>query len=305
MAEVRGECALCREKKELQLSHIIPKFVGRYLKQTSIGNIRSQENPDKPVQDIEKHYLLCHDCEERFSAAERYFANTVFYPYHKDNQEKIDYNEQLYYFITSLSWRSLYLDIVNFVKDGDVRIDVLEKMIESEKIMREFLLKRRSDIGNIENHIFFFERIQEVNAPADSIYHTGKPHVTIHRSLASYSGYYDNTIYTISNLMGIIIVTLYEKDADEEWNGTEIFNKDSSVVAKNQVMKSRVCAEIEFWMKQSQESYEKMSESNKQKIADKMKKLGEDIKKYDIFQDFMDDYDLKNIENETVKDDEV
>ena len=37
-------------------------------------------------------------------------------------------------------------------------------MIESEKIMREFLLKRRSDIGNIENHIFFFERIQEVNA---------------------------------------------------------------------------------------------------------------------------------------------
>ena len=100
--------------------------------------------------------MLCHDCEERFSAAERYFANTVFYPYHKDNQEKIDYNEQLYYFITSLSWRSLYLDIVNFVKDGDVRIDVLEKMIESEKIMREFLLKRRSDIGNIENHIFFF-----------------------------------------------------------------------------------------------------------------------------------------------------
>ena len=41
MAEVIGECALCREKKELQLSHIIPKFVGRYLKQTSIGNIRS------------------------------------------------------------------------------------------------------------------------------------------------------------------------------------------------------------------------------------------------------------------------
>lgn len=185
------------------------------------------------------------------------------------------------------------MDIVNFVKDGDIRIDVLEKMIESEKIMREFLLKRRFDMGNIENHIFFFERIQEVNAPSDSIYHTGKPHVTIHRSLALYSGYYDNTIYTISNLMGIIIVTLYEKDVDEKWNGTEIFNKDSFVVAKNRVMESRVCAEIEFWMKQSQESYEKMSDSNKQKIAEKMKNLGEDIKKYDIFQDFVDDYDLK------------
>lgn len=305
MTVIIETCVLCREKKELQLSHIIPKFVGRYLKQTSIGNIRNQGNPDKIVQDIEKQYLLCHDCEEQFSAAERYFANAVFYPYQKNKQKKIDYNEQLYYFITSLSWRSLYLDIVNFVKEGNIRIDVLEKMIESEKIMREFLLKKRSDIGNIENHIFFFERIREVNATEDSIYHTGKPHVTIHRSLTSYSGYYDSTIYTISNLMGIIIVTLYEKDADEKWNGTEIFNRDSSVVAKNQVVRSRVCAEISFWMKQSQESYKKMSHSNKQKIADKMKNLGEDIKKYDIFQDFIDDYDLSNVENKTVNDNEV
>ena len=36
-----GKCALCGEDKELQLSHIIPKFIGKYLKNTSIGNIRS------------------------------------------------------------------------------------------------------------------------------------------------------------------------------------------------------------------------------------------------------------------------
>ena len=38
-----GKCALCGEDKELQLSHIIPKFIGKYLKNTSIGNIRSHE----------------------------------------------------------------------------------------------------------------------------------------------------------------------------------------------------------------------------------------------------------------------
>lgn len=62
-----GKCALCGEDKELQLSHIIPKFIGKYLKNTSIGNIRSHENPNRIAQDIEKHYMLCHDCEELFS----------------------------------------------------------------------------------------------------------------------------------------------------------------------------------------------------------------------------------------------
>lgn len=73
-----GKCALCGEDKELQLSHIIPKFIGKYLKNTSIGNIRSHENPNRIAQDIEKHYMLCHDCEELFSASERYFAILSF-----------------------------------------------------------------------------------------------------------------------------------------------------------------------------------------------------------------------------------
>lgn len=299
MADETGECALCREIKELQLSHIVPKFIGRYLKQTSIGNIRSQENPDKPVQDIEKHYMLCHECEERFSAAERYFANTIFYPYKKNKQEKFDYNEQLYYFMTSLSWRSLYLDIVDFVREGNIRIDVLEKMIESEKIMRDYLLKKRADIGNIENHIFFFDQIQDVNAPENSIYYTGCTHVTLHRSVTSYSGYYDNTIYTISNLMGVIIITLYRKDNDEDWKGTEIFNRSDSLIAKNQNIISRVCAEFEHWMKQSQEAYEKMNDRTKQKIEDKMKSIGSEIINYDIFQDFQDDRAVKQMNKES------
>ena len=110
-----SKCALCGEDKELQLSHIIPKFVGKYLKKTSIGKIRSQQNPNRTLQDIEKHYLLCHDCEELFSASERYFANTVFYPYKKEKLAIFGYDKRLFYFITSLSWRSLYLDVIDFV----------------------------------------------------------------------------------------------------------------------------------------------------------------------------------------------
>ena len=51
------KCALCGEEKEIQLSIIIPKFIGRHLKKTSVGKIRRTEDPNKTVQDLEKHYL--------------------------------------------------------------------------------------------------------------------------------------------------------------------------------------------------------------------------------------------------------
>ena len=288
-----GICALCRKEKELQLSHIIPKFAGKYLKQTSVGNIRSQENPNEIIQDIEKHYLLCYDCEELFSANERYFANNIFYPYHREKQDTFNYNEQLFYFITSLSWRSLYLDIVDFVKEGDLKLSVLEKMISSEQIMRDFLLKNRTDIGNIEHHIFFFDRIKTATAPEDNPYITCNPHRTIHRSLGSYSGYMGNTIYTFSNLMGIIIVTLYEKDDKEEWTGTQIFNKAGTVYAKNQGMKSYLGGELQHLMQQGEEAFSKLNQKSKEKITSNLQKVGEKIKDYAIYQDFIDDYQIK------------
>lgn len=288
-----GKCALCGLEKELQLSHIIPKFVGKYLKETSIGNIRNQNNPNKVVQDIEKHYLLCHECEELFSASERYFANTVFYPYHRDNKDEFTYTNQLFYFITSLSWRSLYLDIINFVKEGTIDIEKLEKMITSEQVMRDFLLKKRSDLANIEHHIFFFDRVKSVSH-MDSIVDKGKNfNVAIHRALQSYSGYADNTIYTISNLMGIILITLYSKDEDEKWNRTQINNGKGCLYAKNQEIASRLGAEFGYWMNQKEEAVRGISAATKDKIEKKIRDVGEDIKNYSIYQDIIDDLNIE------------
>lgn len=288
-----GKCALCGEDKELQLSHIIPKFIGKYLKNTSIGNIRSHENPNRIAQDIEKHYMLCHDCEELFSASERYFANTVFYPYKRDKHEIFNYDEKLFYFLTSLSWRSLYLDIVNFVREKSLKLDVIERMIEAEGIMRDFLLSKRTDLSNIEHHIFFFERIMNANAPDDNLLKTGRPHTTIHRSLTSYSGYSDNTIYTISNLMGIVVVTLYSKDVDEIWKNTQVFNEKNILVAANQEVQSRLGNEFVFWMEQCEKDINVISEETEQKILKKVIDLGDDIKEYAIYQDIVDDNQLE------------
>ena len=60
------KCALCGNEAELELSHTVPKMAVRTLKKTAIGNIRSTENPNKTIQDSEKLYMLCGDCEDLF-----------------------------------------------------------------------------------------------------------------------------------------------------------------------------------------------------------------------------------------------
>lgn len=64
------KCALCGNETELELSHTVPKMAVRTLKKTAIGNIRSTENPNKTIQDSEKLYMLCGDCEDLFSEKE-------------------------------------------------------------------------------------------------------------------------------------------------------------------------------------------------------------------------------------------
>lgn len=150
-----GICALCKKKECIQLSHIVPKFIDRNLKKTSVSRIRNTGNLNKPVQDIEKHYLLCHDCEELFSRSETWFSNNIFYPYMRNGKNSFNYDENMHFFLSSLSWRSLYLDIMDFVQNGGIGIDALQCLINSENILKNYLLKKRKDIGQIENHIFF------------------------------------------------------------------------------------------------------------------------------------------------------
>lgn len=67
-----GTCQLCKTKSQLMRSHFIPKFVGKWLKKTSMtGYFRTNDNVNKRAQDTPKEYLLCGDCEKLFSAFER------------------------------------------------------------------------------------------------------------------------------------------------------------------------------------------------------------------------------------------
>lgn len=284
-----GQCALCRQKKELQLSHIVPHFVGRKLIKTAPGNIRSTNEPNKIAQDIEKHFMLCHECEELFSAKERWFASNIFNPRQDRNEGLFNYDDNLTYFIISLSWRSLYLDLEEFVTDKNFDKEILLILLRAEQIMREYLLGKRQDIELIQNHIFFLDRIKS----AKNIDVSQHPSVAMHRSISSYTAYNGKTSFTVSNLLGILVVTFYSMDINEEWVNTRISAENGIIEARNQKMASVVGQEIQHWMKQSEEAMESLSENQKQKINTKFVEVGDDIKKFPIYQDWLDEDELK------------
>lgn len=284
-----GQCALCRANKELQLSHIIPHFVGRKLIKTSPGNIRITNEPNKVVQDIEKHFLLCHDCEELFSAKERWFANTIFNPYQEHKKTVFNYDKNLTYFIISLSWKSLYRDLEEFSCDKEFSKEILMILFRAEQTMRDYLLGKRKDIDTIENHILFFDRIKYAQ-DLDASQH---PSIVMHRSTSSYTVYNGKTSFTISNLMGILIVTFFSMDTNECWSNTKIEIETGTIEAKNQKIVSVVGQETQHWMNQTKEAQKNISETQQKKILEKTQALGDNIKNYPIFQDWMDDAALK------------
>ncbi len=107
-------CRLCNNDRTVLESHIVPKFVYRWMKKTVTDRLRQSKNFNIPLQDGIKDYILCKECELRFSKKEKWFSENVFLPYLK-NEKTIEYNSNLHYFIISLLWRVL----VHFKNDGN------------------------------------------------------------------------------------------------------------------------------------------------------------------------------------------
>lgn len=253
------------------------------------------ENPNKIVQDGEKHYLLCGDCEDLFSVYETKFANKFFHPYMKNNVKEFHYDSDMYYFLTSVSWRSLYLDILDFVEHAielDIDIETLKCLIKREKEMRNFLLKKQPSVSGIEHHIFFFEDIKSIsNELIDT-----RPHTTLHRSITSYTFFYKGlkTYGTITNMLGIILFTLYSKGEQEEWINTEIINGEGIIRAENQSINSVCGNELSEILRSVRESATEISDKQKEVINNRVKSNLDDFKRSKIFEDLEKDFKLKD-----------
>lgn len=148
-----GECKLCGIEAELQLSHIVPKFIGKWLKETSAtGYLRDYRNINKRAQDIAKEKLLCVACEQLFSGWEKSFAEKIFHPHMRGSQGRLNYGGWMAKFCASITWRSLSYLTANSVDQPNVE-NYKAEWDSAEVALRQFILGKTENLGVYEQHL--------------------------------------------------------------------------------------------------------------------------------------------------------
>lgn len=285
-------CALCRQEAKLEESHIIPKFVFKSLKKNSpTGNMRMTIEPNKKVQDGDKKYLLCGKCEDLFNLDETLFANNIYHKYQQGTLKEFEYGEWLERFIVSVNWRSLYLDIVGFVEQSNIDVKELEYLIECEKILREYLLNNDSSLAGIENHIFFFNEIEEATQEMAEL----NLHSSIGSSVIGYTvvcNQYDSS-YVFLNLQGLVIVTILKPSKEDNWQETLVQKQGAFNLENPQYIRSPLMGEFEYISSQIRESKSKMSEVQSEKIEKAILKNPERFLRSKAYKRLQNDRNLK------------
>jgi len=149
------QCLLCGRPAPLQASHIIPKFVFDWLKETSAtGFLRRAVAPNVRVQDGEKRKLLCRDCEAKFARWEKRFAEHLFVPYQKDRKAALRYEKWLLLFSVSVAWR---IGVSKVSVDEKVRPELLKALEDAIQCWTLFLLGTHTEAGPYEHHLFLLD----------------------------------------------------------------------------------------------------------------------------------------------------
>ncbi len=211
-------CALCKAERSLKRSHIIPQFVFDRIKRNSpTGFLRggvSQVNLRR--QDGDKTELLCSECEQRFSEAERNFAEKVFEPYHETGTTSFKYGPWLSYFISSVNWRTLHLDNIGFNSKKELLDEKLRLLKDAETILADFLLGERPDIAKMESHILPMFVITSGDSALEELNFYFRASVFDYTFCSHDVG----GCYVCANLAGVLIFTVIQKGENDIWEHT-------------------------------------------------------------------------------------
>ncbi|TCU66915.1 hypothetical protein EV204_11325 [Tissierella praeacuta] len=284
------ECALCYKKSELKKSHIIPRFVTDWIKKTGpTGFLRGTETDfRRRVQDRFKEELLCVDCEGLFSKSEKIFAEKVFRPYLNGYKSEFEYEEWIRYFITSVNWRILYIELMSYLNKtreiSNKNISLVTNVIMG---LREYLLGRGEFPKGVETHLYFIDDLAFINH-AD-LY----PICFFKRSI--FGSLLENDepeyCYIYSNLCGILIVTAIKKTSMDIWQNTLII--EVGIITTKQLMGSPVLGKLSMILKDASKG--KIPKEQARNILEVMKENEKKVLKSKFIEEFSKDIELNEL----------
>lgn len=222
----KGLCRLCGTNTSLEYSHIIPSFVFKWFKQSSVtGFMRFSYTPNQRAQDGFRCYLLCRKCEGLFSGWEKSFSEQIFAPLNEGKADKLNYGRWLLKFSVSLSWR-----VLTFYKDYEYQLEHLSKELLSSietslRIWREFLLDERPHPDKYEQHILLLDLIHDYEG------RDIPPNINryILRSIDSDVAHSNREAFVYSKIGRVLLVGFVKIDTPHEWIGTKVHVKHGNL----------------------------------------------------------------------------
>ncbi len=215
----QGKCAFCGDLSDLKESHIIPKFVFNWFKDSSPSAIRSIDEPNLRVQDGIKQSLLCSKCEELFSGWERSFCEKLFLPLHSSPyiNTPITYNEWALKFAVSISWR-----VLTYFK----RIDDIAHFSQEQRDMaqtalgvwHDFLIGKKANPDIYEQHLLPVEALADYSGSPISPFLNRYFLRTIHMDVICSKK--SAMVYT--KMGHLILFGLIQFNHRERWKGTKL-----------------------------------------------------------------------------------
>jgi hypothetical protein len=256
-----GQCRLCQAQAELQLSHVLPAFVYRWLRTSSgNGHIRGSDKPNRRVQDGLKLYWLCSRCEGLLSVSEGEFANKLFLPYTNGTKKSVRYSSWLMHFCTSLSWRVLRFYFERNEWDG-WSADSIARMNEAETVWREVLLKSRPHPGLLQQHILPLDQIESTTgsfAPNINRYLMRAIQMDLCRS--------NKAIYTYAKLGRFIVLGFVHEPNLGHWRGTKVHANEGVIEPRQYVVPGVLGDYLNEKARKMSEALRSMSEAQQGKV---------------------------------------
>ena len=256
-------CRLCGNGTAIVGSHVMPAFVARWIKQTSAtGFLRSFEAPNQRKQDFPTVPLLCPDCEQRFSASEKKFAELIFVPFH-EGRTRFSYEDWLLYFAVSLAWRCLTASKREGLQDHPQHAAPVDLACDT---WADFLLRRSDGVGPYRFNLFFtpFGGRSDARVPDGFNWYLREADMTPVYSKTRAAAY--------AKLPHMFFWTSIVPPDPGGWRGTRIA-AHGTIRAKNQIMKDGVVGE--FLMNRADVVFKRISDLSpmqKRRIEDAVRR---------------------------------
>lgn len=263
-------CRLCDLHPAIENSHITPRFVFRAIKSDSpTGFFRNPNRPNQRLQDGDKSQLLCPNCEQRFGDCEREFASKNYMAFHTTDQDQFIYGPWLHFFMTSIAWRTLLLDLPGLQDDALNSRRAIAELAEAAETMRNYLLGASNLAGALRNHAVAWTKCHEASGPLA----VAGPNVMIRRSVFGYTVLDRTHGYSgiLHNLAGFMCFLIVKGRPSDVWSGTKV-NPSGGEIKQPQRVRSWLMEELLDAVVESAQQQAGMSDVQRQKVAEAMRK---------------------------------